>query len=184
MFCSNCGTQLNDGEKFCPSCGAPVEVNSEIKGFTVEDETMHNSTPPQGGMFIPLKTDRNLFIFILLSLVTCGIYSYIFIYEIARDVNIACEGDGEETPGLLLLILLSIVTCGIYAYIWYYKLGNRLAKNMQRYGYPAPDNGTTVLLWMTLGSLICGIGPFIGMNIIINGTNTVCTGYNKYHRMA
>ncbi len=25
-FCSKCGTQLNEGQKFCPSCGAPVEA--------------------------------------------------------------------------------------------------------------------------------------------------------------
>ena len=24
MFCTNCGTQLNEGTKFCTSCGAPV----------------------------------------------------------------------------------------------------------------------------------------------------------------
>ena len=26
MFCGNCGTQMNNGEKFCPNCGAPVAV--------------------------------------------------------------------------------------------------------------------------------------------------------------
>lgn len=25
MFCLNCGTQLSDGEQFCPQCGTPVE---------------------------------------------------------------------------------------------------------------------------------------------------------------
>ena len=25
MFCSNCGAQIDDGAKFCPSCGTPVE---------------------------------------------------------------------------------------------------------------------------------------------------------------
>ncbi|MDR0818680.1 MAG: zinc-ribbon domain-containing protein [Oscillospiraceae bacterium] len=23
-FCSNCGTQIDDGVKFCPSCGQPA----------------------------------------------------------------------------------------------------------------------------------------------------------------
>ncbi len=26
MFCKNCGNQINGGEKFCPNCGTPVEV--------------------------------------------------------------------------------------------------------------------------------------------------------------
>lgn len=29
-FCSNCGTQLSDGTKFCPKCGTPIE-NSDVK---------------------------------------------------------------------------------------------------------------------------------------------------------
>ncbi len=192
MFCSKCGTQINDGEKFCPNCGAPVEVNSEIKGFTVSDTsgqysggygTADNNDHVPSGVFMPLKTDRSLAIYILLSVVTCGIYSYIFLYQVAKDTNIACEGDGEETPGLLILLLLSFVTCGIYSYIWFYKLGNRISNNLTRYDNPTPDNGTTVLLWMTVGTLLCGIGPFIGLHIIIHNLNKVCECYNRAHGM-
>lgn len=25
MFCGNCGTELREGARFCPGCGAPVE---------------------------------------------------------------------------------------------------------------------------------------------------------------
>ena len=124
-----------------------------------------------------VKNNRSLLTYILLSIVTCGIYSWIFLYELARDVNVVCAGDGEETAGLLKLILLTIVTCGIYAYIWYYKLGNRLANNAQRYGLSFQENGTTILVWMIFGSLLCGIGPFIAMNIIIKNTNALATGY-------
>jgi len=33
MFCNKCGTQLEDGAKFCPSCGTPVgnEVNNNMQ---------------------------------------------------------------------------------------------------------------------------------------------------------
>ena len=105
-----------------------------------------------------VKTDRSLLIFILLNIVTCGIYGLFFIHSLAKDVNIVCYGDGKKTQGLLVLILLSIVTCGIYTFIWYYSLGNRLAVNAPRYGLTFPENGTTVLLWMLFGALLCGIG--------------------------
>ena len=161
MFCSNCGTQINDGEKFCPNCGAPVHAeaqnvnqdffqstsnesaNDEIKGFSADNASTFNGagstnssntsgfgntySAPYG--FIPLRTDRSLVVYILLTLVTCGIYSWVFIYQLIQDVNIACEGDGEETMNFWLFFLLSLVTCGIFAYVWYYQLGNRLQNN-------------------------------------------------------
>lgn len=125
-----------------------------------------------------LKTNRSLLVVILLSIITCGIYSWIFIYQLASDVNTSCAGDGEETAGLLKFILLSLITCGIYSWIWYYKLGNRLASNAPRYGLSFQENGTTVLVWMLFGSLLCGIGPFIALHIIIKNTNAICAAYN------
>lgn len=127
----------------------------------------------------PLKTDRGLLGYILLTFITCGIYSYYFIYSVARDVNTACEGDGKSTGGLLKFILLSIITCGIYSWVWQYSLGNRLAANAPRYGMSFQENGTTVLLWDLFGILLCGIGPFIAMNIIIKNTNSICMAYNR-----
>ena len=62
-----------------------------------------------------IKTDRNIFIFALLNIITCGIYSYWFIYQLAQDVNVMCKEDGKTTGGLLMFIILSTVTCGIYA---------------------------------------------------------------------
>ena len=117
--------------------------------------------------------------YILLTFITCGIYSYYFIYSVARDVNVACEGDGKSTGGLLKFMILSIITCGIYGWIWQYSLGNRLAANAPRYGMNFQENGTTVLLWDLFGLFLCGIGPFIAMNIIIKNTNSICMAYNR-----
>ena len=144
-----------------------------------------NGVPNNGGQpyYGPrrLDTNRSLLLYILLSLVTCGIYAYYFIYCMARDVNTACDGDGQKTEGLLGFILLSLVTCGIYAFYWYYALGNRLAANAPRYGMSFQENGTTVLLWMVLGLFLCGLGPYFGMYILIKNTNAICNGYNYAH---
>lgn len=129
----------------------------------------------------PLKTDRSLVAYILLSIITCGIYSYYFLYTMARDVNIVCEGDGKKTGGLAAFILLSWITCGFYALYWYYSLGNRLASNAPRYGLNFQENGTTVLLWYLVGLLLCGIGPYVAMYFLIKNTNSICSAYNRTH---
>ncbi len=128
---------------------------------------------------LPLRTDRSLVAYILLSLVTCGIYGYYFIYTIARDINIACEDDDEETPGLGVYILLSFISCGFYSLYWEYKLANRLAKNGSYFGVEIQENGTTILLWKVIGSLICGIGYLVGSYILIRNVNTICEAYNN-----
>ena len=126
-----------------------------------------------------LRTDRGIISLILLSMITCGIYGYYFIYTLARDVNTACAEDGEETAGLGLYILLSIITCGFYNIYWIYKLGNRLADNAPRYGMTFQETGTTVLLWKILGALICWVGTYYGDYIIIKNTNAICDAYNR-----
>lgn len=140
-------------------------------------------TPPPSQGYAPfrLKADRSLIAFILLSIITCGIYELYFIYALARDVNAACAGDGRSTAGLVKLILLGLVTCGIYTWYWYYALGNRLAANAPRYGLNFQENGTTVLLWMLLGSLLCGLGVFVGWHILIKNANSICGAYNYQH---
>ena len=259
MFCSNCGTEIKDGEKFCPSCGAPTAASEKIKAAagevinsaekelssaideveasisnagsrnnagakaansgsnvnaeadssntcrtgaadanngnaasgagsantanaysTVSDNfSGSNSSNMSGETKIRLKDDRGIVSYVLLNIITCGIYGFYFIHKMAQEVNIACDGDGEETPGLLIFILLSIVTCGFYAYYWYYKLGNRLSANASRYGLTFQENGTTVLLWCIVGLVLCGIGPLIGMYLLIKNSNMICSAYNR-----
>lgn len=166
MFCKNCGKNIPEGVDFCPECGAKVEA-----GKTVQERAAGNGKQV-------VETNRSLITYILLTLITCGFYSLYFKYKLAIDVNIICEGDGKETAGLLKLILLSLVTCGIYAWIWDYSLGNRLAENAPRYGLQFHENGTSVLLWEIFGIVLCGVGPFVAMNIIINNMNALANAYN------
>jgi len=197
MFCSKCGANVPDGNQFCPTCGSPMgasnfaqDVNQAFNnveremGSAINDVRNTFSGNPNGAAPYAgevLKTDRGLLSYILLSIITCGIYGYYFIYKMAHDVNIACSGDGESTGGLVAFILLSLVTCGIYSWIWEYKLGNRLAANAPRYGMNFQENGTSVLMWCLFGSMLCGIGPFVAMNILIKNSNKICFAYNRQH---
>lgn len=52
MFCNQCGTQVNDGQAFCPNCGAPM--GAEQTNTAPQMNSMPNSMPYQqpamGGM--------------------------------------------------------------------------------------------------------------------------------------
>lgn len=199
MFCPKCGSAVGDDKLFCPHCGQKLtdSIEDAAKKVSVAADNTFNQAEAQMGSAIRdvkntldgndnyngghLKTDRGLLSLILLSIITCGIYYYYFVYEMARDVNIACAGDGKETGGLVKFLVLSFITCGIYAWVWEYKLGNRLASNAPRYGMVFQENGTTVIMWCIFGVLICGIGPYIALNILIKNTNNICAAYNKAH---
>ncbi len=193
MYCSKCGRQVPDGTKICPSCGENLSEAGKVADaannmFNQAEREMDSalnevkqSVNGTGGQ--RLKDDRGIVSYIILTIITCGIYGYYFLYKIAHDANIACDGDGENTSGLVAFVVLSFLTCGIYAYYWYYKLGNRLAMNAPRYGMNFQENGTTILLWIILGSFLCGIGPLIAMNILINNSNKIFNAYNRAHNL-
>ena len=200
--CTTCGAQLADEAKFCTGCGAPVVEAAPQPTYAPPQPTYAPTqptyvppqptyAPPQPAGYgysapiqrSPVKTDHSLLMYILLSIVTCGIYGYYIIYKLAQDVNQICAEDGDSIGGLGLYILLSIVTCGLYSYYWLYKIQNRLQAAAPRYGTYVAENGTVVLLWAILGAFIY-IGPFVAMHIVFKAANNVGMAYNAryfYH---
>lgn len=122
---------------------------------------------------------RSLLTLILLSIITCGIYNIIFWYSYSDDMNRICQGDGKDTKNYIIVLLLSFITCGIYYWVWLYGVGNRLCENAPRYGTNFQENGTTILLWMVIGSMLCGIGSFVAMHILIKNMNELADRYNQ-----
>ena len=43
MFCKNCGAELKDDVKFCPSCGTAISEKTNVKD-TINDESNDNKT--------------------------------------------------------------------------------------------------------------------------------------------
>lgn len=120
---------------------------------------------------------REFWMVLLLSIVTCGIYAYIYYYQMTKDLNqMAGPDDKTVEPGMV--VLLSIVTCGIYTWFWYYQMGNRMQNMGNANNVLVEENGTTYLLWILLGSLLAGIGSFIAMYLFIKNFNRLADAYN------
>ena len=109
--------------------------------------------------------ERSLLKYILLSLVTCGIYSIYFWYQFDRDVNTVCEGDGKQPMSYLAVVVLSVVTCSIFLWYWYYKQAERLQGMPSLWGEDSGKwrHSVAVVLgrWMVLGDWRSGGGLYL-----------------------
>ncbi len=90
---------------------------------------------------------RSIGVAILLSIITCGIYFYFWLYKIADDLY---RVNGEESSAGMD-ILLSIVTCGIYYIYLSYKLGKLSTRARIRYNLYQKDDSVLFLILAVLG---------------------------------
>lgn len=109
-------------------------------------------------------TKRNLATCIILSIVTCGIYSlywFIVVTDDAKNVSNDIEGASGGTA-----LLLSIITCNIYGFYWAYKQGERL--DNARYMRGMAGGGNSNILFLLLQIFGLGIVNYIIMQDILN----------------
>lgn len=91
-YCTKCGTQVQDDANVCLNCGCRIEDN----------------TPARPAF--QLKTNRGLLKYILLSIITFGIYGIVVMSTISTDINdIASKYDGKRTMHFCLVFLCSVM---------------------------------------------------------------------------
>ena len=137
--------------------------------------------PPVAAPIAQLKTNRSLLKFILLSLVTFGIYSIVVMSSISTDINtIASRYDGKKTMHYcLVLFVLSGLTLGIFPLIWKHQLSERIGNELTRRGIDFQFGAETFWLWGVLGSFIL-VGPFIYTHKLLQSMNLLCEDYNVH----
>ena len=128
-----------------------------------------------------LKTNRGLLKYILLSIITLGIYSIVFYYCVAEDVNaIASRYDGKKTMNYaLLFFIFSWLTCGIGVLVWNHRISNRIGNELRRRNFDYTFGAGTYWGWGILGSFII-VGPFIYMYKLCASMNKLAESYNVY----
>lgn len=114
-----------------------------------------------------MKQPRSVGVCIVLSLVTCGIYSLYWIYCVHNDVQEVSGVPMGVSGGMV--ILLNIVTCGIYGIYWNYKMGQMLD------GAKGLPNGNSGILYLVLALFGFGI---ISLALMQSELNRFTAGYD------
>lgn len=95
---------------------------------------------------------KNIAVSIILSIVTCGIYMWYWLFCLTNDTN-AISGEMDDTSGGMAL-LLTIVTFGIYGFYWAYRRGEKIDKAHQNRGEAASNGGVLYVILYILGMVI------------------------------
>ena len=135
--------------------------NTELAG----NETMH--VEPSFSFTTGVVKEKSIGLCVVLSLVTCGIYSIYWLYTIAHDLNDLCESQNQEKgaePGLV--VVLSIVTCGIYLLYYLWKAGKMVSSLTRSNGHHPSDDS---IVLMVLSILQLSLVSYCILQSHING---------------
>lgn len=135
--------------------------NTELAG----NETVH--VEPSFSFTTGVVKEKSIGLCVVLSLVTCGIYSIYWLYTIASDLNSLCESQNQEKgaePGLV--VILSIVTCGIYLLYYLWKAGKMVSSLTRSNGHHPSDDS---IVLMVLSILQLSLVSYCILQSHING---------------
>lgn len=96
-----------------------------------------------------MKEEKNIAVAIILTIVTCGIYSIIWVMQINDQVK---EFSGDTNmPSGGIVVLLTIITCGIYGIYWAYQMAKLLETAGQKHNAQISDNSILYIILCLLG---------------------------------
>ena len=126
-----------------------------------------------------LKTNKGLLKFILLSIITFGIYALVVMSAVSDEINIvASRYDGKRTMHFCLLaFIINPLTWGIASIVWYHRVSARIGNELLRRGVAYCFGASDFWLWNVLGSIIL-IGPLVYTHKLFKAVNLMNEHYN------
>jgi amino acid transporter len=94
---------------------------------------------------------RNIPIFVVLHLVTCGLFGLYWMVCLTDDIDMAA---GTEGISGTLSAILNICTFGMYGLYWSFQCGEKLDRAKQRRGIAADNGGILYLILYIFGGLV------------------------------
>lgn len=124
--CKYCGNQVNDGTKFCPKCGQPINGEPQQQVFQQPQQQVYQQ-PAQAyqQQQQPIKPDTHMLLAILTTILCClptGIYAIILANKVDKLYYSGQYDEAEDASNgakkwSYISIALGIVwgiICGIY----------------------------------------------------------------------
>ena len=97
----------------------------------------------------PTIQKRNIALYFVLAIVTCGLFGLYWMYTLNEDTN-KISGHPEALNGIVAIVL-SFVTCGIYVLIWTYNMGTRIDEAKAKRGMSGGNTGALYLILALVG---------------------------------
>ncbi len=92
----------------------------------------------------------NIPMYILLSIVTCGVWGLIWKYKQFEALN---AWEGEEEHNFWMWLLLSIVTCSIYTIYYEYRLAKSINSIQEAHGMKVNSDLSMISILLSLFQL-------------------------------
>ncbi len=106
-----------------------------------------SGTAQNGAEPVAYISSQSILVSILLTLLTCGLYSVLWQYSLMKNVRILQGGGGNCIGEMLLYYFVPF-----YALYWWYSRGHIVRRDSLDYGRRAASGSYLVLLWIfTLG---------------------------------
>lgn len=192
MYCKKCGKKLETEDRFCPACGQVVDnVDEEASHISMEEQKQSQWKPEnQTETYSNIKQKRGdgenndqlkkikFWKFILLNVVTLGIYGIYVGYKFTINVDKLCEGDGRNSSNYPMVSFLWVIIGGFYIPYWIYNQAERMHDIAPKYKCDIKSTGMQLLLWDTFGHFII-IGPVIAWYHMLKNMNLLIDRYTQ-----
>lgn len=181
----------------------PAPQNPPIDPTVQQYQPGYNTIPVQASAAPvgQLYTQRSLVKWILLGIITLGIYNIVIMTGATDSLNtVASRYDGKKTMHYCLLyFLIAPITLGIGSLVWYHKMSNRVGDELARRGYERSVSASTYWLFCALPMFLAPwfsiaaffIAPFgiasvacLALELVyyykyLDAINKLCADYNR-----
>lgn len=126
-----------------------------------------------------LVTNRSMWKLMILSILTCGIYTIIFFIPFSFDLDkVAPKPDRSKTMNYLFVHIIAAFTFSIVVVIWHYHVAHRVEEALSQRGIDYQFSTHDFWGWYIAGSLFL-VGPFVYFHKLCKAMNLLCENYNE-----